>query len=121
MTRRPEDPVEDLLPLKPREFSILLALADEELYGYGIVKRIAEREGGSVRIAPGNLYQVLDRMIEGGLIRESGRRPPAGGDTRRRYYAITPLGRRVAAAEADRLRTVLSTAERLALLQGGGG
>ena len=113
MTPRSTD-IDALLPLRPLEFSILIALSEEDRYGYDIVKRIAERSGGSVRLAPGNLYQVLDRMIEAGLIEMKRRRDRA--DERRRYYGITALGRRVARAEAGRLEELLRTARGLDVL-----
>jgi DNA-binding PadR family transcriptional regulator len=101
------------LPMRPLDLSVLVALAEEELYGYAIVKRIADREVGAVRLAPGNLYTVLDRLIADGLIEAVERVDPE--DARRRYYGITALGRRVAAAEAARLRAVVRTADRLGL------
>lgn len=101
-----------LLPLKPLELSILLALEEDERYGYDIVKRIAERSGGSVRLAPGNLYAVLDRLIAHGLIEQTAR--VDAEDERRRYYVTTGLGRQVMKAEADRLREVLRTVDGLA-------
>lgn len=104
---------DQLLPLKPLELSILIALEEEDRYGYDIVRRIAERSGGAVNLAPGNLYAVLDRMIMTGLIRQTTRVDVE--DERRRYYATTPLGRRVLAAEAARLREVLRTVDGLAL------
>lgn len=104
----------DLLPLKPLEFSILLALAEADRYGYDIVKRIAERSGGGMKLAPGNLYQVLDRLIDAGMIQSKRRRDRS--DERRRYYGITAFGRRVAAAEAARLEDVLRTVRGLELL-----
>lgn len=104
----------DLLPLRPLEFSILLALAETDRYGYDIVKRIAERSGGGVKLAPGNLYQVLDRLMAEGLIESKRRRDRA--DERRRYYGITAFGRRVVAAEAARLEELMRTARGLALL-----
>jgi len=114
-SRRPEE----LLPLKPLELSVLLVLAREESYGYGIVQAISDRSVGGLDLAPGNLYHVLDRMIEDGLIREAGRRErPDDADQRRRYYAVTGFGRRVVRAEAERLRRVVSTAEELELLPG---
>lgn len=113
---------DELLPLKPLEFSVLLVLAREESYGYGIVQAIADREAGGLDLAPGNLYHVLNRMIEAALIREAQRRErPDDADARRRYYAITPFGRRTARAEAERLRAVLGTAEALDLLAAEGG
>lgn len=109
------DPLE-LLPLKPIEFSILLALVEEDLHGYGIAKRIAERDVGGVDLAPGNLYAVLDRLIGLGVIEPMPR--PAG--RRKREYRITAFGRRVAGAEANRLRVLVGTARRLEILPGGG-
>jgi DNA-binding PadR family transcriptional regulator len=110
------DPLE-LLPLRPLEFSILLALAEEDRYGYDIVKRIAERSGGGVRLAPGNLYQVLDRLIDAGVIETRMRRDQQ--DERRRYYGITAFGQRVVAAEAARLEELMRTVRDLAILPTG--
>ena len=108
----------DLLPLKPLEFSILLALTEGNLHGYGIVKRIAERDVGAVALAPGNLYVVLDRLMAAGLIDE--RRPRRQGNARRRYYGITPFGRQVVANEAARIADVMRTVRRLEILPTGG-
>jgi DNA-binding PadR family transcriptional regulator len=105
-----------LVPLKPLEFSILLALAEEDLHGYGIAKRIAERDVGGVDLAPGNLYAVLDRLIGQGLIEAARRR--AG--ERKREYRITAFGRQVAGMEASRLQVLVGTARRLDILPKGG-
>ena len=116
MTLEPSDgndAVAKHLPMRAQDLAVLVALAEEELYGYAIVKRIAERDAGAVRLAPGNLYTVLDRLIADGLIEAVERVDPE--DARRRYYGITGLGRRVAAAEAARLRAVVRTADRLGL------
>jgi DNA-binding PadR family transcriptional regulator len=107
-----------LLPLKPLEFSILVALVDEEHYGYALAGRLARQDMGAIRLAPGNLYHVLDRMIAAGLVEERVRADLE--DERRRWYGITSWGRAVAAAEAARLRALLATAERLALAPEGG-
>ncbi len=112
MDRQPEPG--KLLPVRPLDFSILLALAEREDYGYQIVQRIAEAETGGIRLAPSNLYSVLDRMIEAGLVEDAGKRSH-GSRPPRRYYAITELGREVLVAEAARLRTVLRSAQRLSL------
>lgn len=107
----------DELPLSPLDFSVLLVLAEGASYGYEIVKAISERSAGSVRLAPGNLYQVLDRLLEKAWIRESHPSElPDGTDGRRRYYTITDDGRSVAAAEARRLQAMLPTAVRLDLV-----
>jgi DNA-binding PadR family transcriptional regulator len=99
-----------LLPLRPVEFLLLLALVEQEQHGYALVKEIAERTDGVVRLEPGNLYRVLKRLVADDLIELSERRPvPELDDERRRYYKLTPLGARVAALEATRLRALLST------------
>ena len=94
------------IPMKPLDFGILLALAQGEEYGYEIVKRIADPALGGIRLAPSNLYHVLDRMIEAGLVEARGRRKE-GTRPARRYYGITTLGRRVMADEASRLQRVV--------------
>lgn len=96
------------LPLSPLDFSVLLVLADEASYGYGIAKAIADGSAGAIQLAPGNLYQVLDRLLEREWIRELAKRElPEGADGRRRYYAITAAGRAVAGGEAARLRAMM--------------
>lgn len=109
-----DEGIRRLLPLRPLDFSILVALAAGELYGYSLAKRVAEDGGGAIRLAPSNLYHVLDRLIGSGLIESTERDDPE--DVRRRYFALTPLGRQVAAAEARRLSQLMATAERLHLL-----
>jgi DNA-binding PadR family transcriptional regulator len=108
------DEIDQLLPLKPLDFSILITLAEGEEYGYSLAKRLAEQRSGAIRLPPSNLYHVLDRLIAAGLIRAT--RTEDAADERRQYFAITPFGRRVAAAEARRLRYVMESAERLNLL-----
>jgi DNA-binding PadR family transcriptional regulator len=101
----------DLLPLTPAVLNILLALADRERHGYGIMREVEERSGGEVRLGPGTLYGSIKRMFADGLIEESDERPdPEMDDQRRRYYRITDLGRRVAGAEAERLASLVDTA-----------
>jgi len=102
-------------PLRPLDFSVLVVLSEGEHYGYGIVKAIAEREGGGVRLAPGNLYQVLDRLIAQGWIDEADYRETGEGSRPRRFYRITPLGRSAARAEAARLKAMVPRLRRLGL------
>ena len=102
---------QEMLPLKPVDFLVLLVLSDGERHGYGIVQDIEAETDGAVRMLPGNLYAVLGRLLRDGLVQESGRRPARDlDDERRRYYALTPLGRRVAIAEARRMEETLSMA-----------
>jgi len=113
--------VQDLLPLTPAVLHILLALADEERHGYGIMREVEWRTGGQTRLGPGTLYGSIKRMLAGGLIEESDERPDAGmDDQRRRYYRITDFGRRVAGAEAERLWGLVETARARKLLPGRG-
>jgi DNA-binding PadR family transcriptional regulator len=103
--------------LTPAMFQILLALADGERHGYGIMQEIGAR--GSLRIGPGTLYGSIKRMLADGLIEESGERPdPALDDERRRYYRLTDAGRRAAAAEALRLADLVDIARAKRLLPG---
>src|SRR6266849_2599291 len=103
--KKPIEPdPEEFLPLPSAVFHILVALADRERHGYGIMQDIAARTGGKMRLSPGTLYGSIKRMLEQGLIQESAERPdPALDDERRRYYRITQFGRRVAGSETERL------------------
>jgi DNA-binding PadR family transcriptional regulator len=108
--------VERHLPLKPLVFQVLLALADGERHGWSLVRDVQQR-GGFGRIMPGNFYRTLRSMLADGFIDESDARPaPEEDDERRRYFAITPLGERVAAAEARRLEAAVSEARSKRLL-----
>ena len=106
----------ELLPLPPHDFHVLLALLEAPRHAYGLARAVDE-EDGHVRLEIGSLYRILARLTEQGLI--EGFDPPAdaaGHEARRRYYRITPFGRRVASAEASRLTTVLRLARRRNLL-----
>jgi DNA-binding PadR family transcriptional regulator len=101
----------EYLPVKPVAFQVLLSLVDGERHGYAITQDIAGRTSARMRLEPGNLYRSLKAMLDAGLIEESERRPaPDLDDQRRRYYRITPLGRRVALAETARLETIVAEA-----------
>jgi DNA-binding PadR family transcriptional regulator len=106
-----------LTPLRPVEFDILLVLSGRESHGYGIIKEVHERSGGTNRIATGTLYRALRRLTSAGLVvATEPRRNSEVDDERRRYFAITAFGREVAAAEARRLETQVATARARALL-----
>ena len=125
------------MALRPIEFHILLALAADERHGYSILQEVADLTDGDLAIEPGTLYRALHRMLKDEWIAEAGRRLPReseagrrgpreadpGGrgprsenDERRKYYRLTPLGRRVATAEADRLWRLLAIAKQHRLL-----
>jgi DNA-binding PadR family transcriptional regulator len=101
------------LPLKSHWFHILVSLVDGEQHGYGIMQDVLERSRGKVRLWPATLYGSLKRLIEAGLIVESGDRPaPEFDDARRRYYKMTPLGRRVLDLESQRLKDLVRLLDR---------
>lgn len=105
------------MSLRPIEFHILLALAGEERHGYAILQEVERLTEGELRLEPGTLYRGLHRMLRDGWVAESGRRPAAkDDDERRRYYRLTPLGRRIATMEADRLSRLLTVARAHRLL-----
>src|SRR5215470_4261868 len=98
------------LPLKPQWFHILLTLAGGEQHGYGIMQEVLNRTHGKVRLWPATLYGSIKRLIEADLIEGSDKRPsPEQDDTRRRYYRLTALGKRVLDAECDRLQELVRT------------
>jgi DNA-binding PadR family transcriptional regulator len=108
-----EESAADLLPLSPQVFHILVALAGGDLHGYAIMQDVAGRSGGKLRLSPGTLYGSVKRMLEQGLIvelRPSERPGAAEDDERRRYYRLTPFGRKAAKAEAARLTEALEQA-----------
>jgi len=83
-------------------------LANEAQHGYAIMQEVLERTDGKIRLWPATLYGTLERLLHADLIAEVNRRPPVGeDDARRRYYQLTPLGRRVLAAECARLEDLV--------------
>lgn len=109
--------VDALLPLPLATFHILIALAQEDRHGYAIMLDVEKRTDGELRLSAGTLYRSIQRMLEQGLIVEVRERPaPELDDERRRYYRLTPAGRRVAAAEAARLQRLVTVARAHRLL-----
>ena len=104
-------------PLTPSMFHVLLALAGDDLHGYAILKEVELRTGGKVRLSPGTLYGIIKRLLNDGLIVELRSRPSEADDERRRYYRLTPQGRQVATAEAERMDEILSIARSRNLLK----
>jgi len=97
------------LPLAPAALHILLALAGEPRHGYGIMQEIARQSEGRYKLGPGTLYDNLKKLMNEGVVEESG----AGGpddDPRRRYYRLTRYGRGLLAAEVSRLESVVHEA-----------
>ncbi len=107
-------------PLTPPVFHILLALADEERHGYGIMQDVARQTNDALQMGPGTLYGCLKRMLAAGLVEEAEERPdPELDDERRRYYRMTTLGERTVRNEAHRLATALAAAKSKRVFAGG--
>lgn len=100
------------LPLAPAVYLILLALADGDAHGYRIRAAVIEQSDGTVALDPGSLYRLIARLSEDGVIDEAPRRPARDDDERRRYYRLTPLGRRLLAAETNRMASLVAVARR---------
>ena len=111
--------IHSLLPLTPTVFHMLLALADGEKHGYGIMRAVEQETQGQMQIRTGSLYGSIRRMIEAGLIEETNERPdPELDDERRRYYGLTDFGRRVLTAEAARISRAMAVIQGKHILDG---
>ena len=107
-------PKQKLNPLPSAAFQILLALADEDLHGYAIMRQVEEQTAGRMRLGPGTLYSSIQALLEENLIEE------IAGTTqdRRRYYRLTSAGRKLARSEAERLADVLRVARAKKIFRG---
>src|SRR5262245_54864724 len=114
MAKESVDP-RSFLPLTPLAFQVLLALADGDRHGYGIIVEVEERTDGLIRLRTGTLYTLLQRLLDEALIEQTAGAaapPPDKDDPRRKYYRLTDLGRAVLTAEARRLESVLGDVRR---------
>ncbi len=112
-------PKRKLDPLPSAAFQILLSLADEDLHGYGIMRKVEGQTNGRMRLGPGTLYSSIQALLADGLIEELIRSKSAkGGDERRRFYRITSAGRKLARSEAERLADLLRVARARKILGG---
>lgn len=117
----PDREVEHWLPLTPAVFHILLSLAGGERHGYGIMQEVATSTQGQLRLGPGTLYRSIKQLLAARLIEAADERPDLSlDDERRRYYRLTTLGWRVAAAEAERLERLVEQARARRLLDSAG-
>jgi DNA-binding PadR family transcriptional regulator len=101
--------------LTPAVFHILLALADQERHGYGIMQDVLERTNQQIRLGPGTLYGTIKRMLEASQIEELPEREDENNQ-RRRYYKLTSAGRKTVKAEAERLEHLVNIARSKRLL-----
>jgi DNA-binding PadR family transcriptional regulator len=111
MNSKTNNDPEGHLPLSPAVFHILLAMADEERHGYGIMQEVKRRTDGKVRLGAGTLYGAIKRLLEKGIIAETDERPdPELNEERRRYYRLTDFGQRVLRVEVSRLNQLVQQA-----------
>jgi len=112
-------PKQKLNPLPSTAFQILLALVDEDLHGYGIMRQVANQTEGRMRLGPGTLYSSIQTLLEARLIEEVGQGVDGKlGQERRRYYRLTAAGRKLVRSEAERLADLLRVARAKKVLRG---
>jgi DNA-binding PadR family transcriptional regulator len=112
-------PRRKLTPLPAAAFQILMSLADADLHGYEIMRRIEEQTDGRTRVGPGTLYSSIQALLDAGFIAEVAPRSDEDvNDERRRYYRLTAAGRKAARDEAERLADVLRVARAKKILRG---
>jgi DNA-binding PadR family transcriptional regulator len=112
-------PKEKLNPLPSAAFQIMLSLADNDLHGYEIMRRVEEHTGGRTRLGPGTLYSSIRALLDAGFIAEvTSRSDEDLNDARRRYYRLTAAGRKAAREEAERLADMLRVARAKKILRG---
>lgn len=112
-------PKPKLNPLPAAAFQILMSLADDDLHGYEIMRRVEEQTGGRTRIGPGTLYSSIQTLLDAGFIAEVASRGERDvNDERRRYYRVTAAGRKAARDEAERLADMLRVARAKKILRG---
>ena len=109
----PFRPADEILPLTPLSFEILLALLDGERHGYAILRGLQSRLSSTLPMRTGTLYRALQRLLDEGVIEKTG---GDSDDERRRYYRITSRGRKIARAEAERLAHQVAAARAHRLL-----
>ncbi len=115
----PASEAEHALPLSPAVFHILLVLADGHAHGYAIMQEVERMTEGAVQLGPGTLYRSLQKLVVDGLIEELPMGVDEGDDERRRYYRLTSRGLRIARAEAERLRRLVTLARQRGILRAG--
>lgn len=111
-------PRQKLNPLPAAAFHILVSLADEDLHGYEIMRRVEEQTSGKTRLGPGTLYSSIQALLEAGFIAEIAGKDEGQADDRRRYYRLTATGRKACRAEAERLADLLRVARAKNILRG---
>src|SRR6476660_3544275 len=94
------------------EVLILALLEEQDRHGYDIGRLIDERSDGTISFHIASLYPTLYRMEGKGLI--DGRWIEKAGYRRRRYYRLTPAGRKVLAKQRSVWKTFVAALDRVA-------
>ena len=110
-------PKQKFSPLPAAAFQILMSLADDDLHGYEIMRRVEEQTGGRTRLGPGTLYSSIQALVDAGFITEVAARK-AEHHERRRYYRLTAAGRKAGREEAERLADMVRVARVKKILKG---
>lgn len=113
MGRRPS--TDEASTLTPLMFQILLALSEGQRHGYAVMQEIEDRTDGAFTIGAGSLYRAIKQLVDASLIAEV--KPKTIVHRQRRYYRLTPAGRRRAAAEARVFGGMVAWAEDARLLE----
>ena len=103
--------------LTPLMFQILVSLSQGERHGYAIMSEIEERTGGEFNVGAGSLYRSVKQLVEAGLVVET---DTEHSRNQRRYYRITPAGRRRASSAARVFRDIVAWADDASLLDTSG-
>jgi DNA-binding PadR family transcriptional regulator len=117
MPSRSDDAARALLPLTPAVLHILLSLSAEDRHGLGIAADVKEFTRGRLVLGPGTLYGTIKRLLESGMVEDLGQPSSDDDDPRRRYYRITPLGRRALELETEGIESILNVARRRRMLR----
>lgn len=119
MTNAKTSPATDrFLPLKPVVFHVMLALAENDLHGYGVIQEVRARSSGRIDLQTGPFYRHLRKLMDDRLVTEAPSRPRGDDPRRGAYYRLSPLGREVLAAEANRLAILVAATEALGITGG---
>jgi DNA-binding PadR family transcriptional regulator len=94
-------------PLSESAFLVLLSLAEGPRHGYGILRDVEQLSDGRVVLSTGTLYGVIRRFLDSGWIKKAADPDPQDNNRERQAYNLTNGGRRVVAAEAARLETLV--------------
>jgi PadR family transcriptional regulator PadR len=94
------------------ELLILALVEDQPRHGYEIAKLIERRSAGVLEFHVASLYPMLYRLEKRGWI--DGRWIERAGQRRRRYYRITPAGRKVLAEQRRGWREFIRAIQRVA-------